>query len=146
MCQFISWKEYKGKNYFITSSELATKEGKKLLKSEFKADLSGHGAIEHYYPELKGKGINKECRDFSTPKNFPKDIVEAIKKGKFEGIGICKEILTKPALAEYEKIEQSALAEYEKIRQSALAEYEKIEQSAFWKIARQKKNRVKIWK
>ena len=32
MCEFISWKEYKGKNYFLTNADLDTKEGRKLLK------------------------------------------------------------------------------------------------------------------
>jgi len=168
MCEFASWKGYKGKNYFITTDELNTKEGRELLKSEYKADISGHGAIEHYYSELKGKGKNKECIDFSTPDNFPKEIVKAIKQGKFRSIGICVDILNEkgkklyekikqsawakyekieqPALAEYKKIKQPALAEYEKIKQPALAEYEKIKQSAFWDIAKQKKYRKNNWK
>ena len=142
MCQFISWKEYKGKAYFLTNADLNTKQGKELLKDEYKDDICGHGAIEHYYPELKGKGVNKECSDFSTPDNFPKEIVKAIKEGRLSRIGICLEVLNvqgiaeyqkikQPAYAEYEKIKQSAWAEYKKIEQSALAEYEKIEQSAW---------------
>jgi hypothetical protein len=131
MCEFASWKEYKGKVYFIKNSDLITKEGKKLLKPEVIADLSGHGAIEHYYPELKGKGVNKERTNFSTPKNFPKEIVRAIKAGKLSRIGLSSQLLTAEGWAEYEKIRQQAWAEYRKIRQQAWAEYRKIMQQAW---------------
>jgi len=168
MCQFVSWKKHENKVYFLTNADLETKEGKKLLKDEVKADLCGHGAIESFYPELKGKGENLECVDFSTPKNFPKEIVSALKKGKLSRIGIALDILNdagrveydkieQPAWAEYRKIEQSAWAEYLKIRQSARAEYDKIEQSAsaeyneicalaFSKIVKKAKYRKDAWK
>ena len=159
MCNFVSWKEYKGKVYFLQNVDLDTKDGKKLLKDEYRNDIEGHGAIEHYYPELSGKGENKECEDFSTPDNFPKEIVEAIKQGKLSRIGICLDVLnkqgkdkykriTQPARDEYERIRQSAWAEYEKIRQAsyARAEYEKIRQSAFSKVVSQRKYRNQNWK
>jgi len=157
MCQFISWKEYQKEVYFLTNADLDTKAGKELLEPEYVSDLCGHGAIEHYYPELKGKGENKECTDFSTPKNFPKAIVTALKAGKLSRIGICLDILNKQGIKEYEKIRQSALAKYQKIQQPALAKYQKIEQSAyaeynkiitltFNKIVKQKKYRTKEWK
>jgi Fe-S cluster biosynthesis and repair protein YggX len=141
MCQFISWKEYEGKNYFLINEDLETKEGKKLLKEDVKDDLCGHGALTSYYPELVYKGTSHECSDFSSPYNFPKEIVKAIKQGKLSRIGICVEVLNvlgvkeynkikQPALAEYNKIEQSAWAEYNKIEQPALAEYNKIKQPA----------------
>ena len=131
MCEFISWKSYEGKNYYLTNEDLETKAGKELLKPEFVADICGHGAIEHYYPELKGKGSNEECSDFSSPNNFPKEIVKALKQGKLTKIGIVLDILNDAGRQEYEKIEQSALAEYKKIQQPAYAEYEKIQQSAW---------------
>ena len=168
MCEFASWKVYKDKVYFLQDSDLNTKEGRKLLHPEVIADLPGHGAIESYYPELKGKGENKECTDFSTPDNFPKEIAKAIKGGKITRFGIGKALLNNEGLAKYKKIEQAALAKYEKIRQSAraeyekirqpawaeyekirqpaLAEYEKIRQPAFWKIFAQKKFRNEAWR
>ena len=135
MCEFISWIEYDSKNYFLTSKDLETKEGKKLLQKDVKADICGHGAIRAYYPELKNLGINREVIDFSTPLNFPNDIIRAIKTGQFEDIGICIDILN-----------DKGKKEYKKIKQPACAEYEKIKQSAFWKIAKQKKYRIGIWK
>ena len=157
MCQFASWVEFKGKNYFLTNNDLDTKEGKKLLLPQYKDDIKGHGAIRQYYPELKNKGNNKECEDFSTPANFPKDLVKAIKQGKLSRIGICLDVLNaqgkreylkieQPAYAEYQKIEQTAWAEYEKIQQTAYAEYYKIKQTAFSKIVSQKKYRTLLWK
>ena len=106
MCQFISWKEYKGKNYFLTNEDLETKEGKKLLKEDVKADLCGHGALTSYYPELQYKGNSHECSNFSTPDNFPKEIVKAIKQGKLSRIGICVEVLNDLGKKEYKKIKQ----------------------------------------
>jgi hypothetical protein len=168
MCNFISWIEYDNKNYFLTSKDLETKEGRKLLQKDVRDDICGHGAIRAYYSELKNLGINKECEDFSSPKNFPNDIIRAIKTGQFEDIGICLDILNDKgkkeydkikaiaraeydkieaiARAEYDKIEAPAWAEYDKIKAIAWAEYDKIKASAFWKIAKQKKYRIGAWK
>ncbi len=142
MCDFISWIEYKEDSYFITNSDLNTKQGKKLLDSNYIADLKGHGAIRHYYPELENKGREKECINFRTPDNFPKEIAKALVNGNLSRIGTTIDILndkgkaeynkiTKPALAEYEKIEQPAWVEYEKIEQPAMAAYKKIIQPAW---------------
>ena len=145
MCNFISWIEYENKEYYLTRQDLKTKEGKELVKQlkkeGYPSDIVGHGAILKYYSELQGKGKHLECENFSKPSNFPACIVNDIKKGNFENLGICLDILNEqgkkkylkikqPARAEYEKIKQSACAEYEKIKQSAWAEYEKIKQSA----------------
>ncbi len=135
MCEFISWKEYKGKICFLKDSDLNTKEGEKLLKPEVVADLSGHGAIENYYPELAGKGENKECTNFSSSANFPKEIVRAIKSGKMSRIGFNSQLLN-----------DKGKAEYEKIKGPALAEYKKIEGPAFWKVFKDLKNRPQEWR
>ncbi len=98
MCDFASWKEYKDKIWFIRGSNLAGKDGEKMrdyLKEHYWHDICGHGAIQHYWGIPEGKGINKECTDFSTPDNFPSAIVEAIKAGDFANVGIVPaEILT----------------------------------------------------
>jgi hypothetical protein len=51
-----------------------------------------------------------------------------------------------PALAEYQKINGTAWAEYQKIKGTALAEYQKIKGTAFWKLFRNRKNRIKAWR
>jgi hypothetical protein len=50
------------------------------------------------------------------------------------------------ALAEYEKIRGQAWAEYKKIRGQALAEYEKIRGQAFWKLLKNPRNRIEVWR
>ena len=130
MCDFISWIEYKEEILYLTSKDLETSAGKRLLREVGAEDIKGHGAIRKFFNLPQGKGTGKECKDFSCPDNFPKDIVRDIKKGLFAGFGIAQNILKNSAWVEYEKIRQSALAEYKKIRQSAWAEYEKIRQSA----------------
>ena len=169
MCHFISWIDLEGQLYYLTSKELRSKRGRELkeyLGSAYAEDVVGHGAIDWYF-DLKGRGVHKECMVFSSPANFPDEIVKAIKSGAFKGMGVCPEILNlsalaeqekvkQPALAEYKKIEQSAKAEYKKIEQSAWAEcekisqpawadYQKIEQSAFWRLAIDAKNRSAAW-
>ena len=130
MCDFVSWIEYKDMVFFLQNSDLRTKQGKKLLLPEYIDDLQGHGAIRHYYPELGSKGVDRECTDFSNPKNFPNEIVKAIKAGKMSKIGICLGILTQPARAKYEEVEQQARAKYEEVRQPAWAKYEEVRQQA----------------
>ena len=142
MCHFISWIELNKKIYFLDDLKLNTKEGRELLKAEYKDDVLGHGAIRHYYPELGDRGKDYECEYFSSPDNFPGEIVEAIKKGLFRGFSVAPGILTEAALAEYEEIERPALAEYEKIERAALAEYSKIEQPA---LAEYRKIRDSAW-
>ena len=207
MCHFISWIEYADKVYFLDDNKLNTKEGRELLKADYADDILGHGAIRHYYPELHGRGKDCECVDFSSPKNFPPEIVKAIKKGWFSNFSVCEDIIFKKALeqkkayAEWEKADaewkkvyaewEKAYAEWEKAdaerkkayaerkkayaewekadaerkkayaerkkvyaewekadaeREKAYAEWEKADRIVFWKIARQKKNRKKVWK
>ena len=160
MCEFISWIELDEKVFFLENADLDTKEGRELIKylgDKVEEDLPGHGAIRHYYPELKEKGINKECTDFSSPKNFPKEIVSAIKQGKLSRIGVCPQVLNKignkaykkveaPALEAYEKVKAPAWEAYEKVKAHAWEAYKKVEAPAFHKIVRQKQYRNKEWK
>ena len=115
MCNFISWIEYKGINYFIEDSDLETKQGKKLLAEGYKDDIEGHGAIQHYYPELLGKGKHHECEDFTTPNKFPKEIAKALVSGRLSRIGLTLDVLNKEGKIEYEKVRQPARQEYVKV-------------------------------
>ena len=130
MCEFISWIEKDDKVVFLTGDDVfKSKRGKQLRAYMQADDVNGHGAIRWYYNFTGGK--DRECVDFSSPNNFPAEIVVAIKSGKMRGMGTAKCLLTPATYAEYEKIEQLASAEYEKIRQEAYAEYEKIQQPAY---------------
>src|SRR3989304_1382091 len=135
MCVFISWKEVRRTDgateiLFLTYDDIYnSKRGKKLQQHTTPDDFVGHGAIDFFY-ELDGKGVKKECTDFSSPSKFPVVIAEAIKTGKFYLMGIPLGLLSPSALADYEKIRKSAWADYEKIENPAWADYEKIENPA----------------
>jgi len=131
MCLFISWVERDGAVLFLTAYDIfQTRRGEELRNFNPRSeDWIGHGAIKWYY-NIKEPVIEKECDNFSSPDNFPKEISQAIKNGEFRGLGIAIELLNKPAMVEYEKIMQLACSEYAKIEQPARVEYEKIKQQA----------------
>ena len=149
MCEFISWKEYKDEILFLTDDDLDTEKGKELvayLGCAYWDDIPGHGAINYYFNLTPDNGLEKEITDFTDISQFPPQIVEAIKACKFKRIGLSLSLLTKPALADYEKIEQAAWVDYMKINQAAWADYEKINQAAFWKLFSNPKNRIECWR
>jgi hypothetical protein len=172
MCDFISWIEKDGKIYYLDKHCLLTKEGKELRKylgDHFENDIKGHGAIDRYWG-LKGKGVHKECTDFSTPENFPKVIVDALLNGDLIGIGIpyTFQVLNKSAYDKYKKVRNSeydeylkvedlaydeylkvrdlAYDKYEKVRDSIYDKYEKVEKNTFWEIFLKKEKRSRNWK
>ena len=161
MCERYSWIEKDGEVIFLTADDVfKTKRGKALQKHTCQDDWYGHGAVRWYYHFTDG--IDRECTDFSTPKNFPAELVEAIKDGKMWGFGITekmKAMLLAPAWAEYKKIQQSAWAEYEKIQKSAFswakfmklqpsawAKYQKTAQKNFAGLFKNPNNRKKCWR
>ena len=163
MCHFISWKEIRCPNgekeilYLTANDVFNTKRGRELQAHTCREDWVGHGAIAFYFEIDPNKGKNLECEDFSDPANFPPVIADAIKAGKFRGLGIAEGLLTLEALAEYERIKQAALAEYgrieqaalaedHRVRQAALAEYNRIEQAAFWDLFAIPENRNPSWR
>ncbi len=134
MCERISWKELPdGTLLYLTTYDLFdTVQGKKLREQYTNPDdWWGHSAIAFFYTGRTGidKGKDCECTDFRAPSHFPPQIAQDIKDGKFRDV-VEECLLTKPAWAEYEKVEQPARAEYEKVEQAARAEYEKVEQAA----------------
>jgi len=125
MCEFVSWVEHEDKLYYLTANLLNTKEGrdlKKFLGTAYAEDIKGHGAIEHYFG-IKGKHC--ECTDFSSPNNFPAEIVKAMKSGAFRGIGIPDEsqVLTKKAYADYLSKRDALYADYQSKRAPLDADY-----------------------
>lgn len=146
MCEFVSWIEYNNQVYFLTNNDLRGKRFTEYKKYNvnWKADIVGHGAIEYFYPELKGK--HKECTDFSTPDNFPEKIVKAIKEGKLNKLGVSVGLLNCLGRSEYKKVQQPAYAEYIKVQPPAYAEYIKIKLEAFWELFSKSKYRNGLWK
>jgi hypothetical protein len=133
MCEFVSWIEKGNKVLFLTHDLIFnTDKGKKLQDwCRNGDDYTGHGAIRYYFGLEQDEGTCRECTNFSTPKNFPKVIVKAIKNGGMRGLGEPSHLLTKQAWAKYQKVRQPAWAEYEKAQQQAWAEYEKVERPAW---------------
>ena len=132
MCNFVSWIEKDKLNYFLTPEQIYnTQRGKELQKwsRNIEDDKLGHGAIRWYY-NLEG-GEDRECIDFSKPDNFPPEIVSAIKDGRMLGMAVVRELLTKKAQAEYNKVCETALTEYNKVWGAARAEYNKVRETAW---------------
>ena len=166
MCEFLSavkvvGKSGKDKYYFLTYNLIHnTPRGKLLQKKYGGDDLIGHGAIRDYF-ELKERGENWEQTDFSTPDNFPPEIIKALVSGEFRGFitGNCLPLLTSIALQEYKKREP-AYAEWEKIdavwgkradavwekKADTLWEKADAEKHIFWDLFAIKKNRNPKWR
>ena len=135
MCQRYSWIEKGGKVIFLTADDVfKTKRGRALQKWDTcRDDRHGHGAIRWYY-NFTG-GIDKECTDFSTPKNFPSELQEAIVTGKMWGFGIdehVERLLLAPALKRYKEVKALAWKKYLEAEAPAWKKYNKVQASA-WK-------------
>jgi hypothetical protein len=165
MCKSISWYEKDGeKPLFLDDDDLASKRGRELkeyLGTKYDEDKCGHGAVVFFYPSAKS-WKQKECTDFSTPKNFPIEIVEKIKLGKLSQFGTCDLILNKYGIIELEKKRKAdadskkayadmnkAYADWKKADatwKKAYATWKKADDKVFWSIAIHKKFRTKEWK
>ena len=131
MCEFISWTEYKGKLYYLTNYELNMRPGiefKKKLHNNFYGDIVGHGAIKGYFGLHHLRCTDFECTDFRTPDNFPKEIIEEFKDGKFSDIGMPKptSILKQTAMKTYNKIQKPNYYEYYEEELQTRKKYNKL--------------------
>jgi hypothetical protein len=131
MCEFISWKEVKTASgteiLFLTHDDIFnTSRGIKLRKHNGNNDLFGHGAIAFYYQISSDKGINRECTDFSSPDNFPPEIVAALKSGKMWGFidYFPDGLLCAPLYADYKAKRDALDADYKAKRDALDADYE----------------------
>jgi len=116
MCNFVSWIKYDGVPYFLENNDFLNGPGKELLTDGYFEDIAGHGAILKVYPELMNKksAIHDECESFSSPSNFPKEIVQAIKSGKLSLTGKPVEDNLPVARKEYAKLERQIEVEFRK--------------------------------
>ena len=133
MCEFVSWIE-KGKQvYFLTRTQVDSPQGE-ALKKRFpgEGELLGHAAIRAYF-ELDG-GTEREQADFSTPDNFPKAIVTAIKAGEFRGFDTPKYLLLEAKCIALD-------ADYEAKRAPLDADYT----NSFWNLFAIPENRNPAW-
>ena len=104
MCEFVSTVKKGRKEYFLTHDLIYNTEKGKELQAfcENPDDYCGHGAIRWYFGLERDEGENKEYTDFTTPENFPTQIVKAIKNGEMRGVGIARGSLTTEAIGDYE--------------------------------------------
>ena len=122
---------------FVTSDDLKSVKGKKVVESG--GSLQGHTAIKQIFGVKSG--VDKEA-DLSDPDLMPKELAEAIRKGKFVGVWTSTKLLSDKGITEFEKQSQkiSKLAKDPKNgKHYAITE-------AFWKIFKaSSKNRAEAW-
>ncbi|MDD5353266.1 MAG: hypothetical protein PHS93_08920 [Candidatus Omnitrophica bacterium] len=89
MCEFISWIPKGKTNLFLTYHQVFETDKGQQLRDKLKGDWYGHAGIRFFYdlsqPDDENVRKEKDCADFSTPDNFPKDIVKAIKNNEMGG-------------------------------------------------------------
>jgi hypothetical protein len=127
----MSWIElYDGTLLYLTTDDIKnTKRGRELQKQLTWNDLVGHAAIKMFHgqdPHSKF-GNEREVTDFSKPRNFPREIARAIKRGAFWDL-ILRELLTKAGWAAYSKY---ALRRY--LRTKAICDplYKRYDRAAY---------------
>ena len=141
MCEFISWIETDGQIVFLTNADLKGKRFAEYKKYNplWKQDVMGHGAIRWFYNIPCDIGKNRECIDFSTPDNFPAEIVKELLSGNMTRLtanGEHPEGLLTP----------EAWAEYKKAKNQAWAKCNKVANKSFWSLFANPKNRVEAWR
>jgi len=97
--KFLSWIEFDGRAYFLTLNDLNTVEGRDLrrnLGDRFFDDIGQHGSIMAFY-RLPVHCRHRVESDFSSPDRFPSEIVAAMARGGFAGLGM-------PTLPECDKM------------------------------------------
>lgn len=146
MCEFISWKEIKTADggaeiLFLTHDDIFnTSRGAELRKYNTLDDLTGHGAIAWYYYLPNNKSVDRECTDFSSPDNFPPEIVSALKAGKLWGLVdyFPEGLLCAPLYDDYKSMRDALYAVY-KTKREALSNEQ-------WELFTEPKNRAEVWR
>jgi hypothetical protein len=114
MSQHYSWIEKDDKTIFLTADDVfKSRRGKQLRQHTCRWDWHGHGAIRWFYGFTGGR--DRECTEFSTPKNFPPELVTAIVAGRMWGLGITdnmRAMLLAPAWKQYDAVRAEAWKKY----------------------------------
>ena len=133
MCHPVSWIEKNGGMLYVRGEDLATERGRECMRlTADPYDYCGHGFARLYFgtenPDgsitpLEG-GVDKEVTDFSSPANFPAQIAEDLKRGRFCGVFAPPTEILLPRLdAEYQSKWDALYAEYQPKRDALYAEY-----------------------
>lgn len=130
----------KGNIFFVTSDDLKKGKGKEMAESG--ASLQGHNAIVAIHGIKRGVGVEKEA-DLSNPDNCPAPIADAVRKGKFVGIFIKRELLSDKGLDAFDK----AVEKIEKAKTPPKKGAFYATTEAFWKIfTSSARNRCEAWR
>jgi hypothetical protein len=123
MCNPISFIKRDGQLLYLRGGDLETKRGKQTVAyCQNRDDLCGHGAIRYYFGSeaedgtitLFSGGVDGEVTNFSSPDNFPPEIVEDIKRGAFRGIfAPPRGILRAPLYADYKAKRDALYADWQ---------------------------------
>ena len=93
MCGFLSWyRRADGQVDFLTNADLPRAEALGIIPEDF----LGHGAlaaVRGWAVDNQPVGQGKECTDFSSPTNFPPEIVRALKTGQMTYAPVPLELL-----------------------------------------------------
>jgi hypothetical protein len=161
MCERYSWIEKDGEAIFLTAYDVFdTKRGRELQKyTTCPSDWYGHGAIREYYGLVGGS--ERECDDFTTPTNFPPELVAAIKAGRMWGFGITESMLSMLTDAARELHAKAIAPAFEIYRQykypkahrdcfqlglAAHDAYAQVRDRSFAELFADPKNRIEAWR
>jgi len=113
-----------GKLAYLTAEASASKRGRVVEKiCVYASDMVGHGAIRIFFDLGNQVGVNCECTDFSSPQNFPVELANAVKAGKFRGMGCPKGLLSEMAWERYLDIKYQKVKYFDAIVASAEKEH-----------------------
>ena len=152
MCDYISWIEKGDEILFLTGPDVFSSQRGSELQNHCKSkdDLTGHGAIRWFYGIGKDVGKERECTNFSTPANFPKQIVKAIKKGQMWGFGeVPRGILTPALYADYKAKRAPLDADYNAKTNALYADYNAKTNALYadyWALVTDANNRAPAWR
>ena len=143
MCGRLSWTELPDKRlvYLTTYDLWDTPQGKKIREQLKPEDWWGHSAIKMFYGKMPNIdiGVQRECTDYSTPKNFPPEIALAIKNAKFRDVAEpC--MLTQAARLKWAKSD-AAWAKWDAARAASSDPF-----PHFWKLFASQRNRAQAWR
>ena len=148
MCNPISFIKRDGQLLYLRGSDLETRRGRATVAyCQNPEDLCGHGAIRYFYGREAedgtitpfSGGVDREVTDFSSPDNFPPEIVTDIKRGAFRGVFTPpRGILRAPLYADYEAKRATLNADYRAKRDVLDAET--------WALFADPDNRVEAWR
>lgn len=154
MCDFISWIVYKKEVLVITNKEMDSKRARELKQANprFFDDAIGHGTLRDFYGLRKEQGTRHEAVG-GVPQDYPRKIVNAIKKGLFSKVpGAYTELwLVGNARIRFEAYKDALHDVYHHPNNSADDKMSKLMYvemitAKFWETWKNPENRIEAWR